>query len=105
MPGPVPLQGEWRTSAPKARATRSPRSRLTPAWGGRTLRATCWPSGSTELNYWVEALELDPGVRCGELPMHLAHRLVALVLPQRHLVHQHPLVRDPAIQTLPRQHT
>ena len=62
-------------------------------------------SSSAILNCWVKGFQLDACIRGGEAPVHSHHVPVALVLPGVNFPAQHLLIRNPAIQALPGQHS
>ena len=62
-------------------------------------------SSSAILNCWVKGFQLDARVIGGEAPVHSHHVPVALVLPGVNFPAQHRLIRNPAVQALPGQHS
>ena len=63
------------------------------------------PSSSAILNCWVKGFQLDARIGGGEAPVHSHHVPVALVLPGVNFPAQHLLIRNPAVQALPGQHS
>ena len=62
-------------------------------------------SSSAILNCWVKGFQLDARIIGGEAPVHSHHVPVALVLPGVNFPAQHLLIRNPAVQALPGQHS
>ena len=72
-----------------------------------TWAAESWPSPSSSaiLNCWVKGFQLDARVIDGEAPVHSHHVPVAPVLPSVNFPAQRLLIRNPAVQALPGQHS
>ena len=62
-------------------------------------------SSSAILNCWVKRFQLDARVIGSEAPVHSHHVPVALVLPGVNFPAQRLLIRNPAVQALPGQHS
>ena len=91
------LQSRAETLRRDIQTLSSPRQMHIPPW--------LWFSSSAILNCWVKGFQLDARVIGGEAPVHSHHVPVALVLPGVNFPAQHLLIRNPAVQALPGQHS